>query len=326
MKILNLSLIFAFFVSVPSFATPMDIRDLYVKSYGSPENPALIYVHGGPGHDSQDFEASTAQAVADEGYYVIVYDQRGQGRSRVVDDPQAYTYQRYSDDIYAIIQHYQLVKPTLLGHSHGGPISLKFDQMYPGVAGKIVLISAPVNFWKSIESIRANCSERYRRNGNWTDLAKLEGAFAILNDRNASFESQIGALATAFGLGLAKECDLYSTSLRTSEAENLRSIINRSRVQIPQENSFYPMANFLIFEQYFRLDHSEWVSKNAGRIYGIYGDEDGLFTPEVLADIQSILTGGKSSSNFILIKNASHSLFVDQQRQFISALNKALRD
>jgi pimeloyl-ACP methyl ester carboxylesterase len=68
---------------------------------------------------SQDFEWSTAAALAADGFFVVVYDQRGQGRSKPATDPKDYSYQKYADDIKILITQLNLKQPTLIGHSHG---------------------------------------------------------------------------------------------------------------------------------------------------------------------------------------------------------------
>lgn len=298
--------------------------DLYMRSFGKPSDPALIFVHGGPGHNSQDFEWTTASKLASLGFFVVVYDQRGQGRSDVTQNPQDYSYQKYAEDLRAIIQEYQLVRPVLLGHSHGGAIALKFDQIYPGVVGKIILVSAPVNFWKSIESIQINCTSRYLKSGNTTDLAILNANFELFQKKDLSLDKEIGAVATVFGLGADPKCGLYRTAFPNSKSLELKQILSQNSVKIPEENLSYPMPNFLINEHYIYMDHSGWVQQHADYIFGIYGDEDGLFTPEVLQEIQSNLKGNPSPYRFQVLKGASHRLYTDQQDLFFSALMSIL--
>ncbi|WP_439557279.1 alpha/beta fold hydrolase, partial [Dyadobacter sp.] len=56
-------------------------QHLYSRSFGSQSNHPIILLHGGPGSSSVYFEATTAQSLADRGFFVIVYDRRGEGRS-----------------------------------------------------------------------------------------------------------------------------------------------------------------------------------------------------------------------------------------------------
>ena len=73
MKCFSLAcLLMALLVSGSAFAAPVDLEGLYINSYGSSQNQSIIFVHGGPGYDSQDFEWSTASALASAGFFVVV--------------------------------------------------------------------------------------------------------------------------------------------------------------------------------------------------------------------------------------------------------------
>jgi proline iminopeptidase len=88
---------------------------LYSKVYGNIDNPVIIFIHGGPSGNSTLFEATTAQPPADKGFYVIVYDRRGEGRS--IDSTATFTYQETFADINEIYQTYKIKKANLIGHS-----------------------------------------------------------------------------------------------------------------------------------------------------------------------------------------------------------------
>lgn len=51
-------------------------QSIYSKDYSNKNNPAIIFIHGGPSGNSNLFEATTAQKLTEKGYYVIVYDRR----------------------------------------------------------------------------------------------------------------------------------------------------------------------------------------------------------------------------------------------------------
>jgi proline iminopeptidase len=324
-SIINFSVFaIAFILAFTAYAAPTKISGLYVNSFGDKSNPVVIFVHGGPGYDSQDFEFSTAALLASKGFFVVVYDQRGQGRSDLAQAPSDYNYKQYADDLNFIIGTLGIIKPVLIGHSHGGPISLKFDQFYPGVASKIILVSAPINFFKSLESIRTNCTARYSKISDIANLTKLNSAFATLNNQ-PPVENEIGAVAEVFQLGAQKPCDLYTPSQPTQDATDLHAAIRKLRVPVPQENLFYPMGNFIINEQYIHVDQTQWVKENAEHIFGIYGSEDGLFTPGTLSDIESNLLANPKSSRFQIITGASHAVYIDQQDKFIEAILQDLK-
>lgn len=312
------------FISASSLAVSKKIDGLYVNSYGNQSDPALIFVHGGPGYHSQDFEWSTASALAAQGFFVVVYDQRGQGRSDLANDQKDYTYQKYADDIKLIVTELKLKSPTLIGHSHGGPISLKVDQIYPGLVSRIILVSGPVNFWKSLDSIRINCTSRYAAVGDTSDANKINADFSSLNS-NPSLEDAIKAIGDIFQLGLNKPCALYTPAQPTTSAIDLHKTVAKQHIAVAQENLFYPMGNFVVNEQYIHVDQTQWVRDHADHIFGIYGNEDGLFTPDVLADIKGDLSANPSTNRFQLIKGASHAVYIDQQEAFIEAVKNTFK-
>ncbi len=295
-------------------SVPQIIDGLYVNTYGNPTDPVAIFLHGGPGYDSQDFEITTAAKLAARNYFVVVFDQRGQGRSHVTLNRKEYSYQKYSDDIKLIIDTLKLKSPALIGHSHGGPIAVKFDQMYPGIISKIVLVSAPVNFWKIIESIKINCNKKYAASNNKELADKLNTSFDYLSGK-ANYEQQILSISNMFSMAWEKTCGLYTPAIRSPQSIELKKLMSAKKVQVPHENLVFPTGNFVVNEQYHRIDHSDWVRSHAQNTFGIYATEDGLFTKENREEIKSLLGG-----HYMEIESASHAIYLDQQDQFINAV------
>jgi len=93
-------------------------QSIYLKTFGNAEDKSIIFLHGGPGSNCVSFEATTAQQLADKGFYVIMYDRRGEGRSQ--DLNAQYTFKQTFDDLNGIYQEYNLTKATLIGHSFWG--------------------------------------------------------------------------------------------------------------------------------------------------------------------------------------------------------------
>jgi len=60
----------------------LNAQNLYIKAFGNSKNEPLIFIHGGPGSSSAAFGITTAQRLADKGFYVIIYDRRGEGLSK----------------------------------------------------------------------------------------------------------------------------------------------------------------------------------------------------------------------------------------------------
>jgi proline iminopeptidase len=311
-------------------ASATKLNGLYVNTFGDPDAEALVFIHGGPGYDSQNFELSTAEALSKKGYYVVVYDQRGQGRSDEAADIGEYSYPQYSSDLKNLIAELHLHKPVLIGHSHGGTIAIKFDQAYPGIAQKIVLVDAPINFWSSMESIFDNCSARYVNSGDSATLEELKTSFYGMMAVPTSSDEYLDQLTRvvnffSHALKCGKKGGLYTPAIVTPEAQIMYQQVSQNLTEASPQNLAYPLAGFLFTENYIRLDNTDWVRAHATRYFGIYAAEDGLFSEKALASTAQAFTSNPSQAAFQVIPGASHNVFIDQQILFINALQRALR-
>ena len=124
--------------------TPTATTELYVRSFGDPSRPAIVFLHGGPGYNCASFEITAAPILARD-FRVVVYDQRGCGRSPT-GTADCYTFERSLADLSAVITSQGLRRPHFIGHSFGGAIALKFAETHPDALGTVVLVGAPVSY------------------------------------------------------------------------------------------------------------------------------------------------------------------------------------
>ncbi|MEZ0369142.1 MAG: alpha/beta fold hydrolase [Candidatus Sericytochromatia bacterium] len=306
---LLLSLVFALLV-----AWPVAAAELYSTAYGKSSDPAVIFLHGGPGYNSLVFEATTAEALARQGFYVIVYDRRGEGRSRELQD-NLYTFAEAIDDIEALYGKYHLTRASLLGHSFGGSLALKFALAHPAQVRQLVWIGSPLAYPRLLTTIQAHCRERYLQQGNQMQLGYLDRLAALPPD-------SLDYSTYSFMHGLS--CGLYQPAHPTATANQLYQRLG-SHPQFAAANApaQAPVAGFFSQEHYTTLDLSQDLKqlKQQLPVYGIYGDEDGLFDPAHLQAIKEIL----GPERLMLVKGASHNVFVDQQQAFIGQLVKWLK-
>lgn len=104
---------------------------LHAESFGNPDSSLVIFLHGGPGADYQN--GLNVRQLADDGYQVVFYDQRGTGLSQR-HNKNTYSIQLYLDDLTAVIEHYR-TSPTqkvfLFGHSWGAMLAAAYINVYP---------------------------------------------------------------------------------------------------------------------------------------------------------------------------------------------------
>ncbi|HEV2817859.1 MAG TPA: alpha/beta fold hydrolase [Allosphingosinicella sp.] len=102
----------------------------------------LVVVHGGPGFSLESVRADFAPLAAHR--RVIYYDQRGNGRSSLIDDPAALAVPRHVADLEAIRRHFRLEKMNLLGNSWGGLLISAYAAAHPDRVERLILdASAP---------------------------------------------------------------------------------------------------------------------------------------------------------------------------------------
>lgn len=104
---------------------------LHAETYGDPGNTMIVVLHGGPGGDYRSM--LNCQRFADDGFFVVFYDQRGSGLSKR-HPAEIYTIQIFIDDLQAVIEHYRQYadqKVILLGQSWGAMLATAYINAYP---------------------------------------------------------------------------------------------------------------------------------------------------------------------------------------------------
>ncbi|GCC50117.1 alpha/beta hydrolase [Chryseotalea sanaruensis] len=104
---------------------------LHAEAHGNSVNPMVVFLHGGPGSDYRN--GLNAKQLAESGYYVVFYDQRGTGLSKR-HPKESYSIQLYLDDLAAVIQYYRTSanqKVFLFGHSWGAMLTAAYINAYP---------------------------------------------------------------------------------------------------------------------------------------------------------------------------------------------------
>ena len=136
-----------------------DVMELMIKSasaelfttiYPKENTETVFLLHGGPGVP-MDFSPLIEQLVVK--YQVIVFDQRGTGRSPV--NGTTFSIDEYLEDIDAIAQHFGLTKFHLFGHSWGGLYAQIYTEKKPASILSLFLSSPSSGtggIWKETES------------------------------------------------------------------------------------------------------------------------------------------------------------------------------
>ena len=190
---------------------------LHYVDWGNPDKPALILLHGGRDHcRSWDW---TAGALRDD-WHVIAPDLRGHGDSQWPSDGH-YSFDGYVYDLAQLIHQQQLAPVTVIAHSLGGHIALRYAGVYPDTVAKLVAIEGLGPRWVTVDEGRSGSEDeefrRFRRPidqrmDEWIRAkrglagrlprryASLEEAFHRMQEENPRLSSEQAFHLTAHGV------------------------------------------------------------------------------------------------------------------------------
>ncbi|MBS0272344.1 MAG: alpha/beta hydrolase [Proteobacteria bacterium] len=155
------------------FVTTGNIR-LWTESFGNSSRPHILLIMGlaTPGIFWSD---AFCERLANEGYFVIRYDNRDVGLSSAINyEQEPYTIEDCAKDALAILDAYHLSKAIIVGESMGGMITQWLAAYYPSrVMCAVMIGSSPdfgVSFSKEDNPSLSLTSEKYT---DW--LLQLQG-------------------------------------------------------------------------------------------------------------------------------------------------------
>ena len=105
-----------------------DIHDIYYERVGNPDGIPVIFLHGGPGGG---LIPMYRQFFDPEAYHVVLFDQRGSGRSTPHAELRENTTWDLINDIEALREKFGIEKWHVFGGSWGSTLSLAYGITHP---------------------------------------------------------------------------------------------------------------------------------------------------------------------------------------------------
>jgi pimeloyl-ACP methyl ester carboxylesterase len=244
---------------------------LHSKIYGT--GAPLLILHGYFGMG--DNWKSLADKFA-ENFEVHLIDQRNHGRSFHSYD---FDYELLVEDLFNYIQHHNLEKVNLLGHSMGGKVAMLFAVTFPDYVHKLIV---------------ADISPKYYKPHHQQILAALNAVNFGIQDTRSKVEDTLKIYIKDSGVLLFLLKNVYRKSKDTLAFRfNLESLtVNNSEVgaALPSFTEFYGETLFLSGE------NSNYITEN-----------------EV-----DLIEAHFPKARIVTVKNAGHWLHAENPTQFYS--------
>lgn len=113
-----------------------DDHTLYVEQSGNPEGIPVVYLHGGPGSGCADWYRQFFDAKK---YHIIMFDQRGAGKSTPKASLENNTTQHLIADMEKIRVHLGVAQWLVFGGSWGSTLALAYTQAHPETVSGLIL-------------------------------------------------------------------------------------------------------------------------------------------------------------------------------------------
>jgi proline iminopeptidase len=270
-----------------------DKVNLYVKhsGYGVP----CIFIHGGPGEGSLDFEVLGGNSL--ESFMQIIYfDQRGSARSGGTSDSD-YSIERIIDDIEEIRKNLGISKWIVMAHSFGGIIASSYACKYHNFVDKLILLNTTLNMEDSLNSqihygAELLFKEEFQSTVYNSNLEKWKYIVNILIEKDIFYKLQY------------KD---YNNFLRLNNVNNQIENFNATMANQAFSNKEY-------FTNYFDLTKEITVP-----VLVITGDEDYAVGPN---HYKNFMFPNKK----IEIMKGKHMLYLENNEEFKSVIKKFIED
>lgn len=156
---------------------------IYVEIYG--QGKPLVFLHGGMGFDASYLKVPGVLDLTKKRVRVILYDQRGHGKSSA-SLANKYTHATWISDLRQLTARLGLQKFSLLGHSYGGYLALLLAIRNPTELDKLILVATaagPINtsgipVHKTDQDLKNDVSQRwsglfYGQDKHWEVLESI---------------------------------------------------------------------------------------------------------------------------------------------------------
>jgi proline iminopeptidase len=261
---------------------------IYYEILGNAPGTPLVVANGGPGFDHSYLHLSDAWDTLAKSRKVVLYDQRGVGRSSRMAPGQSCTLRDQIEDLDALRAHIGEERIDLLGHSWGGYLVMAYAARYPQHIRRLLIVDSAAPKW-----------------GDTVFLFKNVFPEGVEREDADEFASQLGDKAAA-----ARSLREYFSMLFYSPEKRDAALAKM------EEGSEVPEVNETINKDLERFDLNPELPKYRFPTMVMTGRFDINVAPVVAYKIHKAIAG----SQFVVFDRSGHMPFYEEPEKFVQTV------
>jgi len=282
------------------FLKVSDIHEIYYELCGNPKGKPVFVLHGGPGASTSPYYRRFFNPGA---YLIVLYDQRGAGKSKPLFEIRENTTQHLIEDIERLRKHLKLGKIMLFGGSWGSTLGIAYGETYPENVSGMVLRGIFTGTQEEIDhfyrgGVRPFFPQTYEKLEQ--TLGQAPSPQTILNLVQSEDPSERLKYSKAWTAYEVKLAELYIPDRRVQGLVNSRELVNVVASLALIEN--YYMANGCFFEK-DQLLRDAYKIKDIPVVL-INGRYDMICPPVNAYRLHKLL----NNSRLVIVERAGHSM------------------
>jgi proline iminopeptidase len=264
----------------------------YEVRHGGAKTP-LVVLNGGPGFDHNYLLTSDAWDKLAAHRSVVLYDQRGTGRSGELKPGQSCTLADQVADLEALRAKLGVERMDLFGHSWGGFLAMAYALRYPQHVAHIVLCDSSAPKWSDTDDI-------------------LKHLFPEATERREQ-DDTLAAIGEADAGGAAvKE---YLSMLFVSSRKRDELLAAASQLH------FNPAVNQALNSDVARIDMGPMLARLKMPVLVLTGRFDANVAPSTAWRIHKAIPG----SRFEVFEQSGHLPFFEEPEAFVRSVERFLQ-
>lgn len=293
---------------------------LYFEDWGNKNAKVpIFYLHGGPGGNIKPTDVLAFDLARQR---VILFDQRGAGKSRPHASTQNNTTQDLIADIDRLRKHLNIGVISLVGGSWGSTLALCYAIANPEVVQKMVLWGILLGRRVDIDYVNQGLSQQYNFPDVWQRYSEMVPEIERGNT-TAYYAKQFEHLDKAVRNRYVSEWVLFESSLMSLDSKIEQHALEQPTEEDSQQNlaiakleAHYFLNNFFIDENYI-LENAKAISHIP--LVMIHGRYDFICPLSGAYELQKTI----GASSYLHIVPTNHSRGDPTSREVVKAYTRS---